>query len=105
MARLSFRLGLLLAAFGSSLIFLPTGTSAPARESPQLQLLAHLPLKRPNANLRVHKKVVYVGSDGSTGVQLIDLADPLRPALSLRPRRYPRRPEGVKTYVQKIGPK
>src|SRR6266511_5971574 len=81
MKRQHKRLGLLLAAVASSLILAAHGAPAPAAESPELRLLAHLPLKGPNANLWVHKKILYVGGDGASGVKLIDIADPARPTL------------------------
>jgi hypothetical protein len=49
--------------------------------SPSLELLAHLPLPGPSADLWAHKEVAYVGSwyGAEEGVRLIDIADPAHP--------------------------
>jgi hypothetical protein len=54
----------------------------PAPESPQLELVAHLPLPATNTDIAVHKNVVYVGSEGTkVAIKLIDIADPAHPTL------------------------
>jgi hypothetical protein len=61
----------------------PVIAQADTPTSPQLELLAHLPLPGPGGDIWAHKDTVFIGSwrGANQGVKLIDIADPTKPKL------------------------
>jgi hypothetical protein len=58
--------------------------------SPKLELVSHLRLPGPGAQITVHKNVAYIGGwyDSPVGTKLIDISDPAKPTLiGTLPRR------------------
>jgi hypothetical protein len=63
---------------------------AQSSPSPKLEVVSHLSLPGPGAQIWVHKNIAYIGGyhDSTVGVKLIDIADPAKPRLiGTLPRR------------------